>query len=296
MSAINGANGDGPNEGEPVIRSAGVAQPSIAERLDLFPVPVMTWHWPEAADRKAEIIGAIRQRRDGDPGMKRTNRDGWHSRTNLPAWSEPGIQELVRWVASCAQAASLEWREGIDASKLGPWRMNGWANVNPAGAHNIAHHHIQRNWHWSACYYVHLGEISSEDLGGALVFHDNDTGLNLKSSESRRSHRVVPREGQLILFPAWLHHSVEPHSSEDDRISIAFNLHNLELERSRFWKYRPPLAWRIRPGLMARYAKWRGRPDRRLNAPPPGWDIILTIAIAILRGSDFAGALAAAPL
>jgi len=296
MSAINDANGDGPNEGEPVIRSAHVAQPSIAERLDLFPVPVMTWHWPEAADRKAEIIGAIRQRRDGDPGMKRTNRDGWHSHNDLPQWPEPAIQELVRWVGSCTQAASLEWRDGIDVSDFGPWRMTGWANVNPAGGYNVAHDHSQRNWHWSACFYVELGDISAENVGGALVFHERGTGLDIKSSEVRRSRRVVPKEGQLILFPSWLYHSVEPHSTEGERISIAFNLHNPALEKSRFWKYHPPLAWRIWPGLMARYAKWRGRPDRRLNAPPPGWDIILMIAVAILHGTDFAEPLAAAAL
>jgi uncharacterized protein (TIGR02466 family) len=33
-----------------------------------------------------------------------------------------------------------------------------------------------------------------------------------------------PKEGDLIMFPSWLRHYVEPSKSNEDRISIAFNL------------------------------------------------------------------------
>ena len=33
-----------------------------------------------------------------------------------------------------------------------------------------------------------------------------------------------PKEGDLIMFPSWLRHWVEPSQSDEDRISIAFNI------------------------------------------------------------------------
>jgi hypothetical protein len=36
--------------------------------------------------------------------------------------------------------------------------------------------------------------------------------------------RIKPVEGQIVLFPSWLSHSVEPWDGEEERISIALNL------------------------------------------------------------------------
>ena len=33
-----------------------------------------------------------------------------------------------------------------------------------------------------------------------------------------------PQEGRLILFPAWLSHGVRENETDEDRISISFNL------------------------------------------------------------------------
>ncbi len=32
------------------------------------------------------------------------------------------------------------------------------------------------------------------------------------------------RPGMLVMFPAWLQHSVPPNLSDEDRVSVAFNL------------------------------------------------------------------------
>ena len=34
---------------------------------------------------------------------------------------------------------------------------------------------------------------------------------------------IAPQAGDLLLFPSWLYHSVNPFSIETTRISIAFN-------------------------------------------------------------------------
>ena len=36
--------------------------------------------------------------------------------------------------------------------------------------------------------------------------------------------KIKPEEGKLLLFPSYLHHSVEENLSDEDRIAISFNL------------------------------------------------------------------------
>ena len=258
--------------------SQDVTAPGRSEtvrRLDLFPVPVFRWTWARAAELKPALLAAVQQRRTSDTGVVKSNRDGWHSGTDLPSWDDPSVQELVRWCAECAEASTFEWN-GSQAVPLGPWRIMGWANVNPpGGAHKISHTHAQKAWHWSACYYLEVPRPSADsDPGGALVLEERGTGLGLRSIvEPSRLQRIAPEEGELIIFPSWLYHRVEEHSGARDRVTIAFNLHNPALERARLWEIYPRWWWRKFPAVMRRIAKWRATPDRSLDATPEGSDV-----------------------
>ena len=53
----------------------------------------------------------------------------------------------------------------------------------------------------------------------------NKNVLNDLSSESIFA---VPTEGDLLIFPSYLHHSVEENLSEDERIVISFNIEILK--------------------------------------------------------------------
>lgn len=248
-----------------------------ATRMDLFPTPLFVWRWEEADARKAQLLDAIRSRRANSPGVVKTNRKGWHSETDLPAWPEPGIGELVRWATRCVGDGSSSWRDAEAArpgSLPGPWRVSGWANVNPPGGHNVSHTHAQRNWHWSACYYVDLPDIARDDVGGALVLEERGTGLRPRGGEPySRQHRYIPSEGELVVFPAWLYHRVEPHAGPRDRVSIAFNFHHPALEQSRLWEHRPRIWWRKFPGIMRQISARRGTQDWSEGAAPMGYDV-----------------------
>ncbi len=39
-----------------------------------------------------------------------------------------------------------------------------------------------------------------------------------------------PSEGLLVLFPCWMEHYVEPHESDEPRITIAFNANRVDHE------------------------------------------------------------------
>jgi uncharacterized protein (TIGR02466 family) len=235
------------------------------------------WQWPEAATHKSALIQQVDEHRRESKGIVATNIGGWHSKKDLPNWPDPAIQSLVRWIAESTRRTSL-LLNGEAHGDVSHWRINGWANVNPPGGRNWLHHHAQRNWHWSAVYYAHLGVLEADDTqGGALVFEEWGTGLATAGMKGnvRRSWRHRPAEGQLLLFPSWLHHSVEPHFSPETRVSLAFNLHGVGLELSRMWQYQPPMPWRLFPKLMRKFAALTGTFDWSRHGMPPGYDVKL---------------------
>lgn len=239
---------------------------------------------PEASRHKDALIETVRDVQKRSKGLHRTNcSGGWHSNIDLPQWKTPATEDLMSFIAACADdvvasinRVSNQWRES-------PWISQACANVNPpGGAANVLHEHIMKNWHWSGCYYVQCGrpmDISNdsnhEGKAGRLVFERRWLGLHLNGQQVAESPTLTfaPEEGDLILFPSWQHHRVEPHMQEADRISIAFNLHSPQLEKSRYWTQKP--GW-IASKLPTIYYAMNGLLRRDIHSPsgtPPGYPI-----------------------
>jgi len=153
-----------------------------------------------------------------DPGVKKTNRNGWHSRTNMhkiPIF-KPLVDELFKMQFEIYEEEWLS-REPV----LG----NMWANINPPGGYNAPH--IHPNSLFSGVYYVKASKDS-----GDLVCNEPRTGAQLNMPERKegippkhlwRSIHFKPLDGRIIMFPHYLWHSVEPNQSNDIRISVSFN-------------------------------------------------------------------------
>jgi uncharacterized protein (TIGR02466 family) len=99
-----------------------------------------------------------------------------------------------------------------------------WANINPPGGRNSSHTHP--NNFLSGVYYV--ATPASE---GRIVFEDPRPQAYVMMppvAEFTRhnGNNIVfdVKPGRLVLFPAWLTHSVPVNASEHERVSIAFNL------------------------------------------------------------------------
>ena len=43
---------------------------------------------------------------------------------------------------------------------------------------------------------------------------------------------IQPLNGRMVLFPSWLYHQVNPYHGEAERISISFNAHISNLQRT----------------------------------------------------------------
>jgi uncharacterized protein (TIGR02466 family) len=99
-----------------------------------------------------------------------------------------------------------------------------WANINPKGGLNSPHTHP--NNFLSGVYYVALPEDA-----GQIVFADPrpQAAAILPPAEKWNKYvgnevRLEAKPGRMVIFPAWLVHSVPVNRSDEERISISFNL------------------------------------------------------------------------
>ena len=153
-----------------------------------------------------------------DKGVNKTNYKGWHSTTDMHI--KPEYSQLVTELISMQK--DIYDNEHIDRhARLG----NMWANINPSGGMNMPH--IHPNALFSGVYYV-----KSNPKSGRLKIYDPRPGANFIMPTRKpgnpgrdlwREANIEPIEGRIIMFPAWLWHSVEDNISNDIRISISFN-------------------------------------------------------------------------
>jgi len=99
-----------------------------------------------------------------------------------------------------------------------------WANISAPGTpHNL---HTHPNNYLSGVYYV-----KTQPRANGLHFHDPRSQVKIiepapleLSPATAGKIRVEVSPGTLVMFPAWLEHSVDPNQSGDSRVSIAFNI------------------------------------------------------------------------
>lgn len=143
---------------------------------------------------------------------------GWQSEQTLHDREE--FRDLVACVNNAARSVLRFLRIDYDAFEI----TGCWATVLSKGAMHKAHSHP--NNFLSGVYYVrtHPGTDT-------INFHDprNQTGIIRPpvvelTAENTDQVVVTVKNGTLLIFPAYLHHSVDANMSEKERISISFNI------------------------------------------------------------------------
>lgn len=101
-----------------------------------------------------------------------------------------------------------------------------WANINRKYSYHEEHHHCPNIW--SGVYYVQAAD------NDATISFMNMNILNsswpykakkLYQNDINSSQTVCKAStGMLLIFPSYLRHKVDQHMSDNERISIAFNM------------------------------------------------------------------------
>lgn len=194
--------------------------PTTIRHQDLFPTRLWFLELPNHADQCVSLIKYIEEWREKFPeGVNKSNRGGWQSESTL--FSQTGFQSLAETLSQIVRFCLNEMSPGFKFS----YSMNAWANINLPGSYNSPHIHAPALL--SVVYYLKVPENS-----GAIYFRDPRAGAVLSGFRGAKNNcppncsadaKIMPREGLVLVFPAWLEHGVEDHHGIGTRISIAAN-------------------------------------------------------------------------
>jgi len=164
----------------------------------------------------AKILATLERIRRGLPELGPGR--GWQSEQTLHEREE--FRDLVACVNNAVQSVLRFLRIGYDAFDI----TGCWATVLAKGAIHKAHSHP--NNFLSGVYYVrtHLGTDT-------INFHDPRSQTSVirppvveLTAENTDQVVMTVKNGTLLIFPAYLQHSVDANMSEKERISISFNI------------------------------------------------------------------------
>lgn len=193
--------------------------------LRAFPTLIGRFRVPNADEVNPILEKIILAREPQYHGKSKSNVGGWHSDIDFHTWPEVRETDIVETFQS---AVSHMVAMAAQASKFNlQCDFVSWANVNRRGSHNSVHNHC--NSHWSGVYYVKVPKFDEDDLprAGDIMFYDPRGAVNMMMHPGKcndgEAVRVSPVAGNLLIFPSWLYHSVNPFNSDIVRISIAFN-------------------------------------------------------------------------
>jgi len=165
---------------------------------------------PFNAKLKAEIEKII------SPRPKVPAGSNWQTPQNLH--TRPAFADFVKLVEMAARGVTRFLQ--VDQH---PMTITGcWANINPPGAYHPTHNHP--NNYLSGVYYVAVPASGSH-----IVFQDPRPLMIMPKPRqfTRQTANAADAEskpGRLLIFPAWLRHSVPANNGQTERISISFNL------------------------------------------------------------------------
>ncbi len=157
--------------------------------------------------------------REKDSGRVVSNLGGWQSNfLNMNDISSKLFFEVMERIHDLCCHFNLKTSD-IDYD----WHT--WININKTGDMNISHAHGISLF--SGVFYV-----KAEEKCGNIIFKNpmilqqfaiGERKIEKYNSFNSITWHIPPKSGDLIIFPSWLEHYVEPNLSNEDRISIAFN-------------------------------------------------------------------------
>ena len=187
--------------------------------VNIFPVPVHQFDVNGFSEIKDELIDYAYDYKKKDPkGVSLSNRGGWQSE-GFEIINEDDVLQL--FLINCLSNFP-------PIKKSVELRGYAWININKPGDYNIKHVHPTNNLSgvlWIKCL-ENSGDIVFDSPNNFESFLENKSYIDdfKKSYFIDDSYHCYPTEGRIIVFPSHLEHHVQENKSNEDRISVSFNI------------------------------------------------------------------------
>ena len=185
----------------------------------IFPIPIHQFDVNGFSEIQDELIDYAYDYKKKDPiGVSLSNRGGWQSE-GFEIINEDDVLQL--FLINCLSNFP-PIKESVEL------RGYAWININKPGDYNIKHVHPTNNL--SGVLWVkapqNSGDIVFDSPNNFESYLENKSYIDdfKKSYFIDDSYHCYPTEGRMIVFPSHLQHHVQENKSNEDRISVSFNI------------------------------------------------------------------------
>jgi uncharacterized protein (TIGR02466 family) len=189
-------------------------------REDWWATPVWYFNIPEQEINPKKIAEECYLEKNKSEGRIVSNINGWQSNDIYDNPQTSNISNLIKTIKTYSKNIFQDY--GIK-KEINLDVFNYWVNINIPGSSNVTHTHPE-------CALAAIYYVSAPKNSGNLILHNNSimqfiNRLYLDGDNKNTVNTIeyTPHTGKVIIFPAWLPHSVGKNNSSEDRISIAFN-------------------------------------------------------------------------
>jgi len=189
--------------------------------MPIYSVPFWQSEYPEFEQSRENFLKAVKAYKEQNPSKEppRSNISGYQSPGTLHFISE--LAPLFEYICQMGFRACAD----LDFVDCDIALTSAWLNVNDSrqcmnGEHT--HTHI-----FSGVFYLQVPEESGKLVLKNEALNPMWDGCSLISHKNQfTAERILiePEEGNILLFPSYLPHSVTTNNHDEERISISFNL------------------------------------------------------------------------
>ena len=186
---------------------------------NIFPISIHQFEINDFDDIKFKLINYVYSLQKQDPvGVDISNRGGWQSQDFDVTNQDDVLQSLL---ANCLSVFP-------PIKKSTDLYVNAWININEPSGQNVKHNHpgaMLAGVLWIKCP-KNCGDILFDNPTGFNSYNE----INSYTTDFRdkfnfhHSYFCPPTEGRMLIFPAYLEHLVKENKSNEDRISVSFNI------------------------------------------------------------------------
>ena len=194
------------------------------DRIELFTTPFFDY---KLNFNNQEIVDECFDLKDRYPnGVRKSNfGDGWQSQVyelaQIRREVTPAIQNLARNVIDLTNDMLEDCGSG---TRVADDQIGWWININKGMGYNVFHTH-------PGCtvigiYYPMIPTNLEEHEGNLTILRSDPSNHNGAFADIPNwcEFTIKPEVGRLYLMPSTVGHYVTPHFSDQERISIAFNI------------------------------------------------------------------------
>ena len=185
----------------------------------IFPVPIHQFDVNGFGEIQNELIDYVYKMREKDPiGHTISNRRGWQS----SCFSIDNEDDVLQSFLTNCLANFPYLKKSVKLF------VSAWININPPGAFNLKHNHPTSDL--SGVLWIksqqNCGNIEFDSPRSFATHQEIDSYTEDFKNQNNvfQSYYFNPTEGRILVFPSYLDHHVGFNESQEDRISVSFNI------------------------------------------------------------------------